>query len=273
MWSAFWILLSLVFNVLIYFWKGPESALEFLTGYLIEKSLSVDNLFVFLMVFSYFKVPDEYQHKVLFWGIFGALFFRAIFIFAGISLIENFHFTVYILGAFLIFGGLKMLFQKEMEGNISNNYMIKIAKRFIPILKEYHGDRFFVIRNSTIYATPLFVVLLVIETTDIVFAADSIPAILAISTDSFIVYTSNIFALLGLRALYFALSGVMQLFHYLKYGLSVILIFVGIKIMIADFYKMDIVLALGFVGGVLLLSVLMSLIFPQKKEVEDKIEQ
>lgn len=268
LWSAFWIFLALMFNLSIFYFMGPSYGLEFLTGYLIEKSLSVDNLFVFLMVFSYFRVPEKYQHKVLFWGILGALVFRAVFILAGISLIENFHFAIYILGGFLIFGGIKMIFQKDVKLVPDNNIVIKIARRFLPVLKKYHGSSFFVVRNSVIYATPLFIVLIVIETTDIIFALDSIPAILAISTHPFIVYSSNIFAILGLRSLFFALSGVMQLFHYLKFGLSVILIFVGVKILVMDFYKINVVFSLLFIATILLVSVLASIVFPQKAELE-----
>ncbi|CAN5465168.1 TerC family protein [soil metagenome] len=268
LWSAFWIMLALIFNLGIFYFMGPSYGLEFLTGYLVEKSLSVDNLFVFLMVFSYFKVPEKYQHKVLFWGVLGALVFRAIFILAGISLIENFHFAIYILGGFLVFGGIKMIFQKEVKLVPDNNIVIRIARLFLPVLKDFHGSSFFVIRKSVIYATPLFIVLIVIETTDIVFALDSIPAILAISTHPFIVYSSNIFAILGLRSLFFALSGVMQLFHYLKFGLSIILVFVGLKILIMDFYIINVVFSLLFIATVLLISVVASILIPQKVEME-----
>ncbi len=267
-WSAFWISLALIFNVLIYYWFGYAKALQFLTGYLIEKSLSVDNLFVFLIVFSYFKVPAKYQHKVLFWGILGALVFRAIFILAGLTLIEKFHFAIYFLGAFLIIGGLKMLFQKDLEIDPGKSFIIKVARKFLPVLKSYHEDKFFIIRNSVIYATPLFIVLIVVETTDIIFALDSIPAIIAISTDPFIVYSSNIFAILGLRSLFFALSGIMVIFHHLKYGLSIILIFVGVKLLVMDIYKIDIVYSLLFIGLVLISSIVASILFPKKINLE-----
>jgi tellurite resistance protein TerC len=267
-WSAFWISLALIFNVLIYYWFGYAKALQFLTGYLIEKSLSVDNLFVFLIVFSYFKVPAKYQHKVLFWGILGALIFRAIFILAGLTLIEKFHFAIYFLGAFLIIGGLKMLFQKDLEIDPGKSFIIKVARKFLPVLKSYHEDKFFIIRNSVIYATPLFIVLIVVETTDIIFALDSIPAIIAISTDPFIVYSSNIFAILGLRSLFFALSGIMVIFHHLKYGLSIILIFVGVKLLVMDIYKIDIVYSLLFIGLVLISSIVASILFPKKINLE-----
>jgi tellurite resistance protein TerC len=267
-WTALWIVVALLFNVVVYFWKGTDAALEYLTGYLIEKSLSVDNLFVFLMVFTFFNVPAKYQHNILFWGIFGALIFRAIFIFAGVALIEQFHFTIYILGAFLIFGGIKMMFHKDDEAvsfDPNGHPIVNYAKKFLPIYDHDFSGKFFLFKNKKFFFTPLFVVLLVIETTDIVFALDSIPAILAISKDSFIVYTSNIFALLGLRALYFALAGLMNSFHYLKQGLSVILTFVGIKIILSGFYKMPVSIALIFIASSLLISILASIYFPPKK--------
>lgn len=264
LWSLFWIVLSLAFNLGIYYWKGSEPALEFLTAYLIEKSLSVDNLFVFIMIFGYFNVPLQYQHKVLFWGIIGALVLRATFIIVGVSLINHFHFIIYILGAFLIFTGIKMATTQHQEIDPQANPVVKFISRYVPVTNNFEGDKFFVKRDKTLFATPLFIVLLMVETTDVVFAADSIPAILAISQDSFIVYTSNVFALLGLRALYFALSGIMQLFHYLHYGLSLILVFIGAKLLLSDWYHIDMRLALGIVGGILLISVVASLLFPKK---------
>lgn len=263
-WTAIWITLALLFNVGIYFWRGPEKALEFLTGYLIEKSLSVDNIFVFLLIFSYFQVSPLYQHKVLFWGIFGALVLRAIFIVAGIALIEKFHWVIYIFGVFLIFIGIKMAVQKEKKIHPEKNPVFRLFKRFVPILDDYEGDRFFVKKKRDFFATPLAVVLLVVESTDIIFAVDSIPAILAITSDPFIVYTSNIFAILGLRALYFAFSGLMKLFHYLHYGLAIILVFVGIKMLLADFYKIPVEMALGVIAIILFFSVLASLLWPRK---------
>lgn len=265
--SAFWIMLALAFNLFIYFWLGSKSALEFLTGYLIEKSLSVDNLFVFLMLFSYFRVPAQYQHKVLFWGILGALVLRLAFILVGVTLIQKFHWTIYILGLFLVFSGMKMAFRKlDAEIHPEKNPVLRLFRRFVPVTKRYHGDRFFVHGAGRLLATPLLIVLLVIETTDILFAVDSIPAILAISLHSFIVYSSNVFAILGLRALFFALAGVMELFHHLHYGLSIILVFVGVKMLIADFYKMPIGLALGGVGLILFLSIISSLFFPDREK-------
>ncbi|HET8860892.1 TerC family protein [Marivirga sp.] len=267
-WSAFWIGLAAIFNVVIYFWLGAELALEFTAGYLIEKSLSVDNLFVFLMLFAYFKVPAIYQHKVLFWGILGAIIFRAIFIFAGIELLNRFSFTVYILGAFLIFAGIKMFFAKEKPLNPEKNVVLAIIRLFVPVTNEYHEGNFWVRIKGVLHATPLFVVLIIVETTDIVFAVDSVPAVLAISKDPFIVYSSNIFAILGLRSLFFALAGIMDLFHYLKYGLALILAFVGTKIVLSHWYHMDIVLSLGIVGFILLASVILSISFPKKSHLD-----
>jgi len=264
LWSAFWIGLSIAFNIFVYYWLGAESALEFTAGYLIEKSLSVDNLFVFLMLFAYFKVPAIHQHKVLFWGILGAIIFRAIFIFAGIELLNRFQWTVYILGGFLVFAGLKMVFQKEKELQPEKNILLRLIRLLVPVTPDYHEGKFWVKTQGLWHATPLLVVLLIVETTDIVFAVDSVPAVLAVSKDPFIVYSSNIFAILGLRSLYFALSGIMNLFHYLKYGLALILAFVGTKIILTAWWHIDIVWALGIVGSILLISILLSLLFPKK---------
>jgi tellurite resistance protein TerC len=265
-WSAIWIILALLFNLGIYFWRGPETALEFLTGYLIEKSLSVDNLFVFLMIFSYFNVDSLYQHKVLFWGILGALITRAIFIATGITLIQNFHWVIYVFGAFLILTGIRMAIRKEKEIHPERNPLLKLFRRFMPVTEEYEGEKFFLKRGGRYFATPLFIVLLIVETTDIIFAADSIPAILAITLDPFIVYTSNVFAILGLRALYFALAGIMRLFHHLHYGLSAVLIFVGTKMILADIYKIRVSIALSLIAVILLISIIASMIHPQKEE-------
>ena len=265
-WSAVWIGLALLFNVGVYFWRGSETALQFLTGYLIEKSLSVDNIFVFLMLFSYFRVPAAYQHKVLFWGILGALIMRAIFIAAGIALIQKFHWVIYIFGAFLILTGIKMAWQKGKEIHPERNPVLRLFRRLMPVTDGYEEDRFFIRRNGRRFATPLFVVLLLVETTDLIFAVDSIPAILAITLDPFIVYTSNVFAILGLRALYFALAGIMQLFHYLHYGLSGILVFVGLKMMLADVYKIPVGIALAVVAGILVVSVVCSVLRPRPPE-------
>jgi len=265
-WSAVWISLAFIFNYGIYVFMGKEKALEFLTGYLIEKSLSVDNLFVFIMLFTFFKVEPRYQHKVLFWGILGALIMRAIFIFAGVALISRFHWIIYIFGAFLVFTGVKMLFHKDEEVAPDKNPLVRLFKKFFPVTDQMHGGNFFVKINSKTVATPLFIVLLVVEFTDLIFAVDSIPAILAISTDSFIIFTSNVFAILGLRALYFALAGITQYFHYLKYGLSAILVFVGVKMVIVGFYKIPIVYSLLTILGILIVSIVLSIIFPQKEK-------
>ena len=266
LWSAFWIILALLFNLGVYYWHGPVKALEFLTGYLLEKSLSVDNIFVFLMIFTFFRVPYIHQHKVLFWGILGALVMRAAFILLGVALIERFHWVIYLMGAFLIVTGIKMATQKDEEIHPERNPVLRLFRRLMPVTETYEGDRFFVRRGGKLLATPLFIVVLVVETTDVIFAVDSIPAILAITLDPFIVYTSNVFAILGLRALYFALAGIMRLFHYLPYGLSLILIFVGIKMLLVDIYKIPIGMSLGIVAGVLGISVIASILFPPKSE-------
>lgn len=263
-WSGVWIGLALVFNAWIYFWQGRQPALEFLTGYLIEKSLSVDNIFVFLMLFSCFRVPAKYQHEVLFWGILGALLMRAGFIAGGVTLIKNFHWIIYVFGGFLIYTGIRMSLDKDKEIHPEKNLALRLFRKLIPVSKDYDGGKFFTKINGKTFATPLLVVLIVVETTDVIFAVDSIPAILAITDKPFIVYTSNVFAILGLRALYFALAGIIQLFHYLHYGLSAILIFVGTKMLITDFYKVPIGASLGVVAGLLFLSVIASVIWPKK---------
>jgi len=266
-WCAVWITLALLFNLGVYFWRGPVRALEFLTGYLIEYSLSVDNIFVFLLIFSYFRVPSLYRHKVLFWGILGALIMRAIFILAGVTLIQKFHWIIYVFGAFLVFTGIKMALQKETEIHPERNPVLKLFRRFMPVTDRYEEGKFFAQRSGKYLATPLFVVLLVVETTDVVFAVDSIPAVLAITLDPFIVYTSNVFAILGLRSLYFALAGIMELFRYLHYGLSAILVFVGTKMLLADIYKIPISIALCVVASILLISVIGSVVRPRKVEI------
>jgi tellurite resistance protein TerC len=267
LWSGIWIALALLFALGVYVWNGSQPALEFLTGYLIEKSLSVDNIFVFVLIFSYFKVPGRYQHKVLFWGILGALVMRAMFIFAGIALLQRLHWIIYVFGALLILTGIKMAMEKDKEIHPDKNPVLKLFRRLVPVTDSYHADHFFVKQGGQYAATPLFIVLLVVETTDVIFAVDSIPAILAITMDPFIVYTSNVFAILGLRALYFALAGVMQLFHYLHYGLSAILVFVGTKMLLADVYKLPVWVALGVIAGILLIAVLASVLRPRRDDV------
>jgi tellurite resistance protein TerC len=270
-WSAVWILLALVFNLGIYFVWGQEKALEFLTGYVIEKSLSVDNLFVFLMIFQYFATPAVYQHRILFWGIVGALVMRAIFIATGAALLENFHWMIYVFGAFLIVTGIKMLLQGDERLEPNKNPVVRLFQRWIPIVNEYQGQHFFVRKAGKIHATLLMLVLVVVETTDVIFAVDSIPAIFAITRDPFVVYTSNVFAILGLRALYFMLAGVMEMFVYLKVGLSFVLCFVGTKMLLVDFYKIPIGVSLGVVAGILILSVIASL-FVQRKAKGSPLE-
>lgn len=245
--SGIWIGIALIFNYGIYFFAGKEAALNFLTGYLIEKSLSVDNLFVFILIFKYFKTPREYQHKVLYWGILGAIIMRAIFIILGVALVNTFHWILYLFGAFLIYTGIKMAISKNEDIHPEDNPILKLIKRWLPVSHEYHGNRFFTQFGGRILATPLFIVLLTIETTDLIFALDSIPAIMAITQDPFIIYTSNIFAILGLRSLYFALAGMMSLFHYLHYGLAAILIFIGCKMLVEPFFEIPITAALGFI--------------------------
>jgi len=262
LWSAMWIALAAVFAVIVYFWHGRGPALEFVTGYVIELSLSVDNLFVFLLIFRYFQVPTVHQHKVLFWGILGALVMRAVFILAGVGLIRQFHWIIYVFGALLVYSGIKLFRQENAEIHPEKNPLLRLFRRWIPVTKDYEGDKFFV-RRPGLYATPLFIVLLVVETTDVLFAVDSIPAILAITLDAFIVYTSNVFAILGLRSMYFALAGMMELFHYLHYGLSLVLIFVGGKMLVSHYYQVPTEIALGVVAGILTISVVASMLHPK----------
>ena len=262
-WSAMWVALATGFAVFVYFWHGRSASLEFATGYLIELSLSVDNLFVFLVIFRYFRVPNELQHRVLFWGILGALITRGAFILAGVSLIQRFHWLVYVFGVLLVYSGIKLMRQGDEEINPEKNPLLKIFRQWMPVTDDYVGDKFWV-RQPGLYATPLVIVLLVVETTDIVFAVDSIPAVLAITLNAFIVYTSNVFAILGLRSMYFAVAGMMDLFEYLHYGLSAVLVLIGVKMLASHYYTVPTVVALGTVAGVLVLSVLASVLFPKK---------
>jgi tellurite resistance protein TerC len=264
-WTLVWIALAMIFAAIVYYWKGSEKAIEFITGYVIELSLSIDNLFIFILVFSYFHVPQQYQHKVLFWGILGALVMRVIFIFAGVALISKFHWIIYVFGAIIIVSGVKMLFQKDKKIEPEKNPLIRLVKKMIPVTNEYHGDQFFIkIKNGAWAATPLFIVLVFVEITDLIFAVDSIPAILAITTDTFIVFTSNAFAILGLRSLYFALAGMLNLFRFLHIGLSFVLIFIGLKMVLSDIYKIPIEYALLTVLSILLTSICASLILKKK---------
>lgn len=263
-WSAVWVTLALIFNLGIWHYMGPQKGLEFFTGYVIEKSLSVDNVFVFLLLFSYFAVPPLYQHKVLFWGILGALVMRAIMIFLGAVLIAKFAWIIYVFGAFLILTGLKMIFKKEEEIHPERNPLVRWFKKLIPVTDDYRGDKFFLKENGVLMATPLFVVLLLVEFSDLIFAVDSIPAIFAVTKDPFIVYTSNVFAILGLRSLYFALAGLMDKFHYLKIGLGVVLTFVGVKMLLGHTaWKIDTHVSLVVIVGVLAISVIVSLLRPR----------
>jgi tellurite resistance protein TerC len=265
-WSAAWIALALIFNWGIWIFLGGEKALLFLSAYLIEKSLSVDNIFVFLLIFSYFRVPPEYQHRVLFWGIVAAAAIRGVFIFAGVTLIAKFHWLIYVFGAFLIYTGIRMGTGKDQEVHPEKNPLLRLSRRFLLMTDDYEkGGHFLVRRQGRTYFTPLFVVLLVVETTDVVFAVDSVPAVLAITLDPFLIYSSNLFAILGLRALYFALAGVMRLFHHLHYGLSFVLVFVGVKMMIADFYKVPTAVALAIIATTVLASVVASVLMPRRE--------
>jgi tellurite resistance protein TerC len=261
--SAFWISLALLFNYGIYIYKGQEAALNFLAGYLIEEALSVDNLFVFITIFAYFRTPPEYHHKVLFWGILGAIIMRAFFIFFGIALVNHFHWMLYIFGVFLIYAGIKMARSKNEEIHPDNNPILKLAKRFLSVTPNYEGNNFFVHRLGKWWATPLFIVLLAVESTDLIFAIDSIPAVMAITRDPFIIYTSNIFAILGLRSLYFALAGLMSLFHYLNYGLAAILTFVGLKMLTSPFFHIPIGISLAFIAVSLGSAICFSLLNPK----------
>lgn len=269
-WSVFWIALALCFNLGVYYFRGPEAGLEFLTGYLIEKALSVDNIFVFVLIFSYFRVPPKYQHRVLFWGILGALLMRGGMILAGAVLIKQFHWIIYVFGAFLVFTGIRMATHDSNDIEPDSNPVIRLMRRVMRITPGYHGSHFIVKEESAgtlrWAATPLLVVLVMIETTDLVFAVDSIPAIFAVTEDPFLVYTSNVFAILGLRALYFLLAGVIHKFHYLKLGLSAVLVFVGVKMLLADLYKVPIMTSLAIIGGLLAVSVIASVLFPKRVE-------
>lgn len=272
-WSAFWIALALCFNVLLFYWKGHDLALQFFTGYLVEKSLSIDNIFVIWMVFSAFNVHAKYQHKVLFWGIIGALVMRAIFILAGISLINYFHGILYVFGAFLIYTGIRMALHQEAEVNPDNNFILKLANRWLRVSNKFDGGKFFSSIDGKLFATPLFLVLLVVETTDLIFAVDSIPAVLAISQDPFIVFTSNVFAILGLRSLYFALAGLVQQFRFLHFGLATVLVFVGVKMIIADFFEIPIIFALLFIALVLAITIFASILSPANVSPVDSLLQ
>ena len=268
-WSVVWISLSLVFNAVIYFfwdrmmpdstYTNSEAALAFFTGYLIEKSLSVDNIFVFILIFSFFAVPAAYQHRVLFWGILGALLMRGALIAVGAALLKEFHWVIYVFGAFLIFTGLRMARHQDEEVQPNKNPVVKFFRKLMPVTETFEKDKFFVRRAERLMATPLFLILLIVESTDLIFAVDSIPAIFAVTQEPFIVYTSNVFAILGLRALYFLLANVMDKFQYLKLGLSAVLTFIGVKMVVVDFYHIPVGVSLAVVAGILTISILASL--------------
>ena len=261
-----WISLAALFGGAIWLVEGPRHALEFYTGYVLEYSLSVDNMFVFIMIFSYFAIPHNLQPKALLWGILGAVVLRFIFIFLGVKLISMFSWTIYVFGALLIFTASKMLLQKEDDNfDPSQSFILKVLKKFMPLKTDYHGENFFVLENAKRYATPLFAAVLVIEMSDLIFAVDSIPAVLSITQDTFLVYSSNIFAIIGLRSLYFLLSGMAGKFPYLKYGISVILFFVGVKMLISHYFKIPVTASLGVIVGILALSILASKVFPPKE--------
>lgn len=281
-WCVVWFALAMSFNLLVYFWQGRQPALEFFTGYLIEICLSIDNVFVFILLFQFFRVPPEHQHGVLFWGIIGAVVMRAVFIGAGIALISRFEALIWVLGAFLLYTGIKMALPGDDDPDPEKNFAVRLCRRFFPITKDYVGGKFFTRIDGRLFATPLLIVLVAIETTDVIFAVDSIPAILGITQNGFIVFTSNIFAILGLRSLYFALAGTMQLFRFLKLGLAIILMFIGVKMLLTwpwlilqlsrvglpfdptHKFHIPIAVSLGVIGGVLAVSIVSSLLIPQK---------
>lgn len=266
-WSVVWIAVALAFNALILLAWGHEPALHFLTAYLVEKSLSADNIFVFAVIFSYFAVPPAYQHRVLFWGILGAVVMRATFIFAGVQLLKAFHWMIYVFGAFLVYTGIRLARRSEEEVDPARNPVLRFARRFLPITPYYHGQRFLVREGGRWVATPLLLTLLVVESTDVIFAVDSVPAVLAITPELFIAYTSNIFAILGLRALYFVLAGLIQRLRYLNFGLSVILVYIGLKMLLSDVVKIPPALSLAIVMTVLLISSIASLFVEQREKV------
>jgi tellurite resistance protein TerC len=263
-WTAFWIALAAAFAGLVFFEYGKTSALQFITGYVVEESLSIDNLFVFLVLFRYFRVPREHQHKVLLWGVLGALVMRLLFILLGVSLLQRFEFLIYVFGAILVYSGIGLLRSTEPDVDPDKNLVLRIFRKFFPVVSEFQGSNFFVRREGRIMATPLFLALIVVETTDLIFAVDSIPAILAITRDAFIVYTSNVFAILGLRSLYFALEHFFSLFRFLHYGLAIVLMLVGLKMLTSHFYEPPLSITLGAVVLILSASVGASLIWPEK---------
>jgi tellurite resistance protein TerC len=273
LWSIVWTALALLFNLGIYSYAGTKPALEFFTGYLVERALSFDNIFVFVLIFSYFGVPSRYHHRALFWGVIGALVTRAIFIGTGVALIARFEWILYFFGAILVVSGWKMMSDKDIEVHPDKNIFIRAARKVFPVAAGYASGRFFLRKEGILYCTPLFLVLLTIESTDIVFAVDSIPAVFGVTQDPFIVFSSNIFAILGLRATYFLLAGVMETFHYLRHGLSLVLIFIGLKMLLADFVHIPIGMSLGVVMGVLALAVIASLVRRRREKKQEKADR
>jgi len=265
-WTGVWVSLAVLFGAGVWWWLGPTKALEFATGYLIEEALSVDNIFVFLVLFTFFKVPAELQHRVLFWGILGAVVMRAVFILAGAALLAKFHWIIYVFGGILVVTGIRLFVQRDHDMNPERNPVLRVFRRLVPTVSEYHGQRFTVVKKGVRYATPLLAVLVAVEATDLIFAVDSIPAVFAVTTDPFIVYTSNIFAILGLRAMYFLLAGVMDRFAYLKPGLAMVLVFVGTKMMLVEVYKIPIGVSLGVVMGILTVSIAASVIVTGRQQ-------
>jgi tellurite resistance protein TerC len=272
-WSIFWTILALIFNAWVYWKGGSQLGLEFLTGYIIERSLSFDNIFVFIVIFNYFAVPAEYQHRVLFWGILGALISRGIFIAMGTALLSRFEWLILVFGAFLVYTGIKILLQKETEVHPEKNPILRLFQRFVPLTTQYHGAHFFIREGGRLLATPLMLVLVVVEATDVVFAVDSIPAVFGVTRDPFIVFTSNIFAILGLRALYFLLAGLMHKFQYLGFGLGLVLVFVGAKMLLHDWVPIPTTWSLGIVLAILTVAIVVSLLNPAPKKIPDPSQQ
>jgi len=272
-WSAVWVLLSLLFNGLLFIWQGTEAGLDFLTAYLIEKSLSVDNIFVFVVIFSTFRVPARYQHRVLFWGVLGAIVMRGLLILAGTTLLSLFHWLLYVFGVFLILTGIRLAWRRERQAHPDKNPLVRLARRFLPVSDDVEGPRFFVRKEGRLFGTPLLLVLLVVESADLLFALDSIPAVFAVTLDPFLVYTSNICAILGLRALYFLLADLVERFHYLKFGLAVILVLVGVKLVLADLYPVPIGISLGGIILILTLAIVASLLRPPAASARQEEKQ
>ena len=272
-WSAVWVLLSLLFNGFLFLWQGTEAGLDFLTAYLIEKSLSVDNIFVFVVFFSTFRVPARYQHGVLFWGVLGAIVMRGLLILAGTTLLSLFHWLLYVFGAFLILTGIRLAWRRERRAHPEKNPLVRLARRYLPVSDDVEGPRFFVRKEGRLFVTPLLLVLLVVESADLLFALDSIPAVFAVTLDPFLVYTSNICAILGLRALYFLLADLVERFHYLKFGLAVILVLVGVKLVLADLYPIPIGVSLGVIAFILTIAIAASLLRPPEESTRQEAKK